>query len=315
MPKGSAVALGFEHFAAQFTEQSGGRYKVETYPLSGLFPDAGSLDALRGGVAELVMTSTGSKPNDFPAAAVTGLPSLSFHRNGVSYEEYEASAKAWDELLKNPVVAAEFEPYKLIQPIEIDPSMLVTKSKSVIVPEDMRGLKVGNTGGALTDYLNTYGAASVNQIPPQSYMNLDKGVTDASLNTWAQIGPYKLYEIVDYVNTTTFQAGALLIMANWDFWNSMPAADQDLFMKVWNEGLDICYKGMVADNVKGLADAKALSNIKIINPSEAQAARWDTAAEVAFETWAENGESLGVEDPSAIIDLWRSLRDKYTTQK
>ncbi len=315
MPGGSAVGLGFEYFAEQFTEQSGGRYKVETYPLSGLFPDPGALDAIKGGVCQMVMTSTGSHRTDFPAASITGMPGLSFHKKGVAAAEYYASVKAWDELLKNPAIAKEFAPYHLIQNIEIDPSMLVMKDKAVIVPEDLKGLKIGGMTGPMQEYAKKYGAAGVFQIPPQSYMNMDKGVVNAMLNTWAQIGPYRLYEIAHYVNTQNFLAGALVILANQEFWDSMSADDQALFTKCWNEGYDMSVKGMVADNVKGLADAKALSNMKIINPTDAQRARWTESFGIVWDQWAEDAKAAGVEDPYAILELWQSLIDKYTTQK
>jgi TRAP-type C4-dicarboxylate transport system substrate-binding protein len=317
MPPSSAVAVGYEWWADEFEKRTNGRYKVETYPLSSLLPDAGSLDAVKSGVCEIVMTSTGSKQTDFPLASVTGLATLSFHKKGVSKEEYLASFDALQELYKIPEVAAEYKDYHLIAPIEIDPGYLITKNKKVLMPEDLKGLKVGGASGAMADLMAAYGAAGVFQIPPQAYMNMDKGVTDAAIMTYAMIGPYKMYEICKYILTQTFSAGTLLVLTSHDFYNSLGAADQKIFDETWEDAKVVCAQGMYDENVHS-APAIEASGITISHPTSAQSQAWvDACVKYSFPTWAKMcwdlGYSTAVTDK--VIGTWYQFVNEMTTQK
>lgn len=317
MPPGSAVAVGFEWWADEFEKRTEGRWKVETYPLSSLVPDAGSLDAVKGGVCEIIMTSTGSHATDFPLASVTGLPTLSFHRKGVAKEEYLASFKALLEFYELEEVAAEFKDYHVIAPIEIDPGYLIIKDKEVLVPEDLEGLKVGGGSGNLADLMTAYGAAGVFQIPPESYVNMDKGVTDAAIMTYAMIGPYKMYQIADYILKQTFSAGTLLVLTSPKWYDSLSKADRKIFDETWEEAKDKCAQGMYDTNVASEPEIVA-SGIKINTPTAEQTAAWEAACvKYAFPTWAKQCQNLGYssEVTDKVLKKWQDLIREYTTQK
>ncbi len=317
MPPGSAVAVGYEWWADEFEKRTEGRYVVETYPLSGLLDDAGSLDAVKGGVCEIIMTSTGSKQTDFPLASVTGLPMLCFHKKGVSKEEYLASFDALKELYKIKEIDEEYKDYHLVAAIEIDPTYLITKSKKVVLPEDLKGLKVGGASGALEDLMVAFGAAGVFQIPPQAYMNMDKGVTDAAFMTYAMIGPYKMYEITDYILTQTFTAGTLLVMTSHDWYDSLAKSDQKIFDETWEQAMDVCAQGMYDENVHSKPEIEA-SGITITSPTAEQTAAWEAAcAQYAYPTWAKMCQDLGYSSDvtDKVLKKWQDLIEEYTTQK
>jgi TRAP-type C4-dicarboxylate transport system substrate-binding protein len=317
MPPGSAVAVGYEWWADEFEKRTDGRYTVETYPLSSLLDDAGSLDAVKGGVCEIIMTSTGSHQTDFPLASLTGLPMLCFHKKGVAKEEYLASFKALKELYKIKEVGDEFKDYHLIAAIEIDPTYLITKNKKVVAPEDLKGLKVGGASGAMEDLMKAYGAAGVFQIPPQAYMNMDKGVTDAAFMTYAMIGPYKMYDVANYILTQTFTAGTLLVLTSHSWYDSLAKSDQKIFDETWEQAMDVCAQGMYDENVHSKPEIEA-SGITITHPTPEQSAAWEAACtKYAYPTWAKMCQDLGYssEVTDKVMKKWQDLIKEYTTQK
>jgi len=317
MPPFSAIGVGFEWWADEFEKRTEGRYIVETYGFSALLDDAGSLDAVKEGVCEIVMTSTGSQMSSFPLASVTGLPTLSFHKKGVTAEEYLASFDALIEFYKVPELGAEFTDYHLIKAFEIDPGYLITADKEVIVPEDIEGLKVGGALGALADMMSAFGAAGVFQIPPQAYDNMQKGVTDAAIMTYAMIGPYNMFDLCDYILKQTFSAGSLLILTSHEFYASLPPEDQAIFDASWEDAKIICAQGMYDENVHS-EPAIIDSGITINTPTPEQSALWDAAAEdYAFPTWAEMCQDLGYskEVTDRVISTWKSLTEEYATWK
>ncbi|MCK4274357.1 MAG: hypothetical protein KAW90_05645, partial [Dehalococcoidales bacterium] len=250
-------------------------------------------------------------------AAVGDLPTLSFHKKGVSMEEFLASFDAVKEFYKVPEVAAEFEPYHLIKALAIDPSYLISANKEVIVPEDLEGLKVGGALGALADMMSAFGAAGVFQIPPQAYDNMQKGVTDAAIMTYAMIGPYNMFELCDYILKQTFGAGTLLILTSHEFYDSLPPEDQAIFDATWEDALIVCAQGMYDETVHS-EPAIIESGITINTPTPEQSALWDEAAVTyAFPTWADMCHDLGYSEEvtDRVLTTWRSLIEEYTTQK
>jgi TRAP-type C4-dicarboxylate transport system substrate-binding protein len=312
MPKGSAIAVGFEWWGPEFGERTNGRYKVELYPSNTLVPLPAALDMVKGGVCEIVLTSTSFFANDFPLATVTGLPTLTFHRGKTTEDAYVASWDALDKLYnKFPAIQAEFKDFKLIKPFEIDAQYLVSKKKLVRVPSDLKGMKVGGASGDMADMVKAYGAVGVFQVPPQAYLNMDKGVTDAAILAYGMTGPYKIYEIAKYNLKQDFRAGTLILLMNWDAWNAIPAEYQEIFNESFHEAAyGPCLKGMVDVYYEGERDILN-SDMQIIQPTIAESLLWDQAAEIAFQTWLNTAHGLNAENPEAVLAEWKSLVQAY----
>jgi TRAP-type C4-dicarboxylate transport system substrate-binding protein len=263
------------------------------------------------------MTSTGSQQTSFPLASVTGLPTLTFHKKGVAVEEFLASFDALLELYEIPEIAANFKDYKLVKPFEINPTHLITRDKEVLWPADLNGLKVGGASGALSDMMEAYGAVGVFQIPPEAYMNMDKGVTTAAFMADAMVGPYKMFEICDYYLKQNFTAGTLLLLMCPDDWNAMSAEDQEIFMASWEDATQVCAQAMYDENIYSLPVIEA-SGIKINYPTAAQSAAWVRASEkYAFPKWAKDCQNLGYSEEvtDRVLAKWQELIEKHTTQK
>ena len=311
MPKGSAIAVGFEWWGPEFEKRTQGRYKVEIYPGASLIGIPAALDSAKAGVAEVVMTSTGTFPKDFPLSLVTSLPTLGFSPNKV--EEYSAAYQAcWDLYNKFPEIQAEFKDYKLLWLFELDPYNLVSKKKEIHYASDFKGLKVGGTGQKM-DMVVANGGASVHQVPPQTYLNLDKGVVDVSFNTFGQVEPYKLHEICNYFYTQDFGSGLIIILMNLEAWNAMSAQDKKIMEDSWADASIQCALGSMAEMENG---RKAVVDIgkKLTNPTLAEQQLWTDAAEPVFKTWKDDAIGLGA-NPKLVDDIfaeWKALRKKYT---
>jgi TRAP-type C4-dicarboxylate transport system substrate-binding protein len=253
----------------------------------------------------------------FPLAAVTGLPTLSFHKKGVAFEEYLASYEALKELYATvPEIKENFADYHLCAALEIDPGYLISATKEVLVPEDLDGLKVGGALGALADMVAAYGAAGVFQIPPQAYDNMQKGVTDAAIMTYAMIGPYNMFDLCDYILKQTFSAGTLLVLTSHEFYASLPPEDQLIFDQTWEDAKIVAAQGSYDETLHSTPIIEE-SGITVNVPTAEQSALWDAAAEeYAFPTWATICHDLGYSEEvtDRVLQTWKDLVAKYTTQ-
>ena len=309
MPKGAAIGAGFDQWGEEFPGLTNGRYKVEMYPGSTLVGLPAALDSVKSGVAEIVMTSNGMFPKDFPLSIVASLPTLGFP--GWSQEGYNKGYDAWWELYnKFPEIQDEFKEFKLLWPFLLDPSYLCS-TKPVHKASDFKGMKVGGTGQVM-EIIEANGGAKVHQVPPQAYTNLDKGVIDASMNTFSQIADYKLYEVADYFYRQDFGSGCLIIAMNLETWNAMSPKDQKLMDKSWEDAREYMTQSMIDDNVNGLQEVLDLG-YTVTDPTPEESAAWTAAAEPAFKKWKEDAVALGKSPElcDEVFNAWKEIRAKH----
>jgi TRAP-type transport system periplasmic protein len=310
MPKGSAISKGFEWFATEFPKRSNGRYKVETYPSSSLVGIAVAFDSVKKGVSEIAMTSTGANPSALPLSLVAELPTLGFA--GDSVETYKAAYQAaWDLYNGVPEIANEYKDVHVLWRYPVDPFNLVTKKKEVHKAADFAGMKIGGSGHTM-EMVTANGGAKIQQVPPESYLNLDKGVTDGALITFSQIMAYKIGEICNYFYAENFGSGQLLILMNKGFWDSMPADDQKLLSDVWAESTLVSAEGAIADVIAGKEYVKKLGKTITMPTAEEQAA-WAESASVSFTKWKNDciAQGISAETADKVMNEWKALLAKY----
>ena len=308
MPKGSSIAEGFEWFASEFPKRSQGRYKVQTYPGSALVGIMAALDSVKQGVCEVALTGTAVFPKDYPASLVTMLPGFAFPLTTV--EEWQTSYDAWWEFYNTvPQIKDEFKDLHLLWPFPLDPYNLVTTKKIVRKGADFKGMKIGGLG-QLMEVVTSNGGAKVHQAPPQSYMNMDKGVIEGAFLTYSMVMHYKLYEIADYFYENDFCSGTIVMIMNKDFYNSMPKEDQKLLAEVYAESATYSSKGMIKDFVEGKKEAKE-AGMNIIVPTQAEKDAWNKSYAPVHKKWVEDCKALGVKDPEGIMEAYLKIMKKY----
>ncbi len=312
MPKGASVAQGFEWWGPEFEKRTNGRYKVELYPSSTLVPIPAALDAVKKGVAEIVMTSTGTFQKDFPLSLVMSLPTLGFPL-GPDIKDYEPAWEACWELINTvPEVQAEFKDYKLLWPFELNPYYLLSKKKEVHKASDFKGMKVGGSGQKML-LVTENGGASIHSIPPQTYMNLQKGVMEASFNAPSQIMHYKLDELIDYYYFQDFGCGTIVLLMNKEVWNALSPQDQKIVEESWREASQVSAKGMQVDAIGGEEQVKKAGK-KITYPTPEETAAWEkSSGEIVFSRWAKDAQDLGISAQATdkVLNAWKDLRKKY----
>jgi TRAP-type transport system periplasmic protein len=313
LPKGASVSRGFEWFGPEFEKRTEGRYKVEIYPSSTLVSIAAALDGVKGGMCDIIQTSVGNFPKDFPLTGVVSLPALGFSMNNEANSAVAYKA-VWELYNDNKEIQNEFKDYKLVNILPLYPYNLISKSKEVHAAADFKGMKVGGSGGKM-DIVSANGGAAVQQVPPQTYDNMQKGVIEAAFVAFSQVHDYHLYDLADYFYTQNFGAGCIVLLMNLNSWNAMSSKDQKIMMETWTDSQIQSSQGSL-DNV-ALGKKETLDKgKKITDPSAAEVAAWVTGAQPAFDKWKKDNIALGVDAATIdkILKNWMSIRDKYLKQ-
>ena len=312
MPTGAAVGKGYEWFAGEFTKRSQGRYKVEAYGGSKLIPLEASLDSVKKGVAEIVMTSHGSFPKDFALSLVTGIPTFGLPDFTTPKGFVDGNAAWWEFYNAVPEIKAEnsagFVPVHYLM---LDPYNLVSKSAEIHSPKDFAGLKIGGSGAKM-EIVSANGGAKVQMIPPNSYTTLDKGVADAGFLTFSQVSDYKLTELCKYYYDMDFGSGQHIIMMNKEAFSAMSPADQQLLLQTFKDSVPVSAEGSITDNQKGrkmVVDA----GYKVTAPTPDERKLWKAGVEPAVAQWVKDAKAVNISQATLdkVLEAWKQIQAKY----
>jgi TRAP-type C4-dicarboxylate transport system substrate-binding protein len=240
-----------------------------------------------------------------PVSMVTGLPALALP--GESWEGHQKMWENWWEFYNTfPEVQHELKDFKMVWPFVLDPSHMVTKDKPVRAPSDFKGMTIGG-GGNIREVVTANGGATVSVMPPETYMNLDKGVIDGAFLNWGMCNDYDLHEVLKYYNVYDFEQGVLWLMMNLETWNAMPSGDQEIFDDLWVEASKVSSDGYLEGNVAAKQKA-ADAGRTIIEPTLAEIAVWEQAADMALQKWMDDAKGAGIDDPLEILERYKQLR-------
>jgi TRAP-type transport system periplasmic protein len=310
MPKAAAVGRGYDWFGPEFMKRTQGRYKIETYPGNTLVPITAALDSVKKGVAEIVMTATGSFPRDFAMSLVTGIPTLGFPMGSV--DSYYKAADAWWEFYNTvPEIKSEFKDTVLVHLLVLDAYNLVSKKKEIHSAKDFQGMKVGGSGAKM-EIVALNGGAKVQMIPPNSYESLDKGVVEAGFLTFSQVKDYKIWELCSYYYTQDFGCGQHVILMNKDAWAAIPAADQKILLDTFRDSIKESAEGSMED-VAGGKKGVVAAGYKVTDPTPAEIADWETNAQPAIDSWIKDAKALNIDTAviNKVLAAWKQIRAKY----
>jgi len=267
------------------------------------------LDAVKSGICEIVMTSAGSFPKDFPLTGIVSLPTLSFTSRTPEdmVKTYQAGA---EYIASNPEVQNEYKDFHLLFPYVLDPYNLISRSQPVLSATDFKGLKVGGSGGK-QEIVSAYGGAAVQQVPPQTYDNMQKGVIDAAFVTFSQVNDYHLYDLANFYSTQDFGGGFILMMMNTAAWNALGAADQAIMAQTWQDSAIESCRGSLNSVASG-KDATVKAGKKITEPTAAEKAVWANEVAPAFKKWRDDALALGISAAAydKCLASWKAIQAK-----
>lgn len=309
MPKGASIAEGFEWWGPEFEKRTDGRYKVETYPAQSLVKIPAALDSVKSGVSEIVMTSINTFPNDFPLSLVVNLPGMEIPLETV--QDYKNGFNDYMRLYDtNPDVRAEYADIKLLWPFMVSPTILVAKNKEIHRPADFQGIKMGGSG-SIMQVVTENGGAPVQMIPPETYMNMDKGVIDASFLSYAQVRDYNLQEICEYYYNKKFFGGVITILMNLETYREMGTEDRQIMMMSWRDAAEVSAEAMQASEAEGL-QAILDAGRTITEPTPEEEADWNASAQIVYDKWVADCCALGIgeETIEGAAAKWRQIIGK-----
>jgi TRAP-type C4-dicarboxylate transport system substrate-binding protein len=188
------------------------------------------------------------------------------------------------------------------------PSSFHTRTKKVVVPEDIKGMKIRPADATIANFVTQLGGTNVQSSAPEVRDIIERGVADGVTFPWGSLVLFGVDKVTKYHMEAPLYVTTFVLAINKDKYNSMSdrqkkAVDDNCNTeaaarvgKPWGEFEDA-----------GVGKVKAESGQEVYSLAPEQTALWKKAAEPLVKTWADGVKKTGVDPDAALTELKASL--------
>lgn len=299
VPPTHPLHKAMEEWGASVAKASGGTIKTTVYPAQQLGKAFDHYDMARDGIADVTYINPGYQPGRFPVIGAGELPFLMSDGKGGS--------QALDEWYRK-YAAAEMKDVKFCLGFVHDPGAIHSRTKKVMVPGDIKGMKIRPAHATIAAFVTQLGGTNVQAGAPEVRDVLEKGVADAVTFPWGSVPLFGIDKVVKYHMDVPLYATTFAWVINKPKYESMSAAQRKAIDDHCTNEWALRVGGPWAEfEASGRGKMKADPGREVYAISADQLAEWRKAAEPLRAKWADGVKKARVDPDSALKELKDSL--------
>jgi TRAP-type C4-dicarboxylate transport system substrate-binding protein len=292
VPPSHPLQKALEEWGASVEKESGGTIKYKVYPAQQLGKAFDHYDMARDGIADLTYINPGYQPGRFPIIGAGELPFLMTNAKGGTQ-----ALDAWYRKYADK----EMKDVKFCLAFVHDPGAFHSRSKKIVVPGDIKGMKVRPAHATMATFVTMLGGTNVQAAAPEVRDILEKGVADAVTFPWGSVPLFGIDKVTKYHLDMPLYVTTFAFVFNKAKYNEMSATQKKVIDNHCTPQWALKVAAPWADfEHAGIAKIKAEAGHEVYEPSAAQVAEWKKVAEPLEKTWADNVRKTGG-DPDAIM--------------
>ena len=302
VPPSHPLQKALEAWGASVEKDSGGTIKYKVYPSQQLGKAFDHYDMARDGIADLTYINPGYQPGRFPIIGAGELPFLMSNAKGGSQ-----AIDAWYRKYADK----EMRDVKFCLAFVHDPGTFHSRAKKIMVPGDVRGMKIRPAHATMATFVTLLGGTNVQSSAPEVRDILEKGVADAVTFPWGSIPLFGIDKVTKYHMNVPLYVTTFALVFNKDKYNQMSAKQKKAIDDHCTNEWALKVASPWADfEHGGIAKLKAEAGHEVYDVSPAQLAEWKKAAEPLHKTWAAGVKKAGG-DPDAIMKDLKAELTKF----
>jgi TRAP-type C4-dicarboxylate transport system substrate-binding protein len=299
VPPSHPLQKALEDWGAAVEAASGGTLHYKVYPSQQLGKAFDHYDMARDGIADLTYINPGYQPGRFPVIAAGELPFLMANAKGGSQ-----AIDAW----YRKYAAKEMKDVKFCLAFVHDPGSFHSKSKKILVPADIKGMKIRPAHATMATWVTQLGGNNVNAAAPEVRDVLERGVADAVTFPWGSVPLFGIDKVTKYHMEAPLYVTTFALVFNKAKYDEMSAKQKKAIDDHCNNEWALKVAGPWADfEHGGIAKIKAEAGHEVYELTPAQLAEWKKSAEPLTKAWAENVKKAGGDPDTAMKELRASL--------
>ena len=302
VPPSHPLHKAMEEWGASVEKASSGTITYKVYPAQQLGKAFDHYDMARDGIADLTYINPGYQPGRFPIIGAGELPFLFADAKGGSQ-----AIDAWYRKYAD----REMKDVKFCLAYLHDPGTFHSRTKKIVVPDDIKGMKIRPAHATMATFVTQLGGTNVNAAAPEVRDVIERGVAEAVTFPWGSIPLFGIDKVTKYHMEYPLYVTTFAFVFNKATYNAMSAAQKKVIDDHCTNDWAAKIAGPWADfEHGGIATIKAEAGHEVYSLTPDQAAAWKKAAEPLQKSWADNVRKVGGE-PDAIMKELRTQIDKY----
>ncbi|MGC1827491.1 MAG: TRAP transporter substrate-binding protein [Pseudolabrys sp.] len=292
VPPSHPLQKALEEWGASVEKDSGGTIKYKVYPAQQLGKAFDHYDMARDGIADLTYINPGYQPGRFPIIGAGELPFLMTNAKGGTQ-----ALDAWYRKYADK----EMKDVKFCLAFVHDPGAFHSRSKKILVPGDIKGMKVRPAHATMATFVTMLGGTNVQAAAPEVRDILEKGVADAVTFPCGSVPLFGIDKVTKYHLDMPLYVTTFAFVFNRAKYDEMSAAQKKVIDNHCTPEWALKVAAPWADfEHAGIAKIKAEAGQEVYEPTPAQVAQWKKAAQPLEDKWAEGVKKVGL-DPATVM--------------
>ena len=238
----------------------------------------------RDGIADVAHVNPGYEPGRFPVMGAMELPFL--------FANAKAGSAALDAWYRK-YAAKEMADVHYCLTFAHDPGTFHSTKKKIVVPGDVKGMKVRPANATIARFISLLGGTNVQASAPEARDVLEKGVAEAITFPWGSIVLFGIDKVTKYHVDSAFYVTEQGWVINKGKYEALSAGQKkvidDHCTPEWSEKIAVPW----ADFEAGGRDKIKAQGHELNALTPEQLAEWRKAAEPLYAEWAENAKKAG----------------------
>jgi TRAP-type C4-dicarboxylate transport system substrate-binding protein len=267
-------------FAAELAKRTGGEMTADIYPNSSLVKTNAQFSAMRKGALDISLYPLPYAGGELPETNIALMPGLvSTYDQGMNWKK-NAVGKALTDFLADKGI--------IILSWVWQAGGVASRSRPIVSPEDVKGLKVRGGSREMDMVLQTAGAAVLSVPSNEIYAAMQTGACDAGITSSTSLISFRLEEVAKALTSGAkasywFMLEPLLMSKS--IFDALPKNHQDIILALGTELEAFGRKGAQADDTE-VAKVYAKAGAKVSELDVATVNKWrDIARDTAWKDY------------------------------
>jgi TRAP-type C4-dicarboxylate transport system substrate-binding protein len=299
VPPAHPLQKAIEDWGADIEKASNGTITYKVFPSQQLGKAFDHYDMARDGIADFTYVNPGYQPGRFPIIAAGELPFLVGQAKGGN-----RAIDAW----YRKYAATEMKDVHYCFSFVLDPVAWHSTRKKIVVPADIRGMKIRPAQGTIGAWVTQLGGTNVQSSAPEVRDILAKGVADAVTFPWGSVVLFGIDKVTKY----HMEAPLGSVMFQWLMSPATYEAMSASQKKVIDDHCTTEWAARFADpwadfEHAGLEKIRAMPDQEVYKITDEELAEWKKSAEPLRQKWADDVKRAGGDPGPIMKELLASL--------
>jgi len=301
VPPSHPLQKAMEDWGASIEKASNGSITSRVFPAQQLGKAFDHYDMARDGIADVTYVNPGYQPGRFPIIAAGELPFMVTNGKGGT-----AALDAW----YRAYAAREMKDVKFCLAFVHDPGGIHARKK-IVVPADIRGIKVRPAQGTVAELVTELGGTNVQGSAPEARDMLDRGVADAVFFPWGSVSLFGIDKVTKYHLDAPLYTTTFVWVLNKAKYEAMSATQQQVIDDHCTTEWAVRVAGPWADfEFAGREKIRSEPDQDVYTLTPEEIAEWRKAGEPLRAKWADKARKAGI-DPDAAFKEFQATIARY----